>query len=117
MEPLNVGDTSRLAIGRRLRWTRLAMGYDLANRFAEHCRLGYTTYNNYETGINRPNYDQAMQIVVATGVSLDWIYRGLDGLLPAYLRDAIAEIRAQEEEHNPPNLNNSNGGKPRKRRA
>ena len=34
-------------------------------------------WSNYEQGIRRISVDQAIKVCQATGVNLDWIYRGL----------------------------------------
>lgn len=52
---------------------------------ARWCRLvGITpsAWNNYERGANRISLDQALKICRATGISLDWIYRGLRAGMP-----------------------------------
>lgn len=64
------------AISARLKLTREAMGFSQA----QWCRLvGIETpaWNNYETGLRRISVDQALKVSQATGVPLDWIYRGL----------------------------------------
>jgi transcriptional regulator with XRE-family HTH domain len=47
---------------------------------AQWCRLvgiEPQAWNNYETGRRRISLDQAIKVCQATGVTTDWIYRGL----------------------------------------
>lgn len=78
-------------IARRIKLTRLALGLTQA----EMCRrTGITppAWNNYEKALGRPDIDPALAIVRATGVSLDWIYLGLEAHLPANVIEGIRRI-------------------------
>ena len=75
-------DTSLEAIGKRIEATRLALGYTNASAFARLVGISVPALGNYERGERRPNVDQALQIVRATGATLDWIYRGDRSGLP-----------------------------------
>lgn len=82
----NVKDTDELAD--RLRRTREA--YDLNQ--ASWCRLTgieSQAWNNYESGLRRISIDQAIKVCAATGVSLDWIYRGISAGLPMNIATAL----------------------------
>jgi transcriptional regulator with XRE-family HTH domain len=82
-------------IGRRLRLTREAMGMTQA----AFCRLiGIDTpqWNNYEKGLRRISPDPALQLCRVTGVSMDWIYRGIPNQLPADLAAKIARLDERE---------------------
>lgn len=60
----------------RLRRTREAFGMNQA----DWCRLvgiEPQAWSNYEQGIRRISIDQAVKICQATGITTDWIYRGL----------------------------------------
>lgn len=83
-------DTHPKAIGRRLTATRLALDHTNAAEFAELVGLTPQALNNYETGIRRPNVDQAVKIVQATGVTLDWIYLGDRSGLPHRIASRLA---------------------------
>ena len=78
------------AIADRLKRTREAMGF---YNQAEWCRLvGIDTnaWNNYEKARNRISIDQAIKVCQATGVTTDWIYRGLmTAGLPANVQTAL----------------------------
>lgn len=73
---------SNEAIAERLIRTREAMGLNQA----QWCRLTGIepqAWNNYESGLNRISINQAIKVCQATGVTMDWIYRGLmSGGLP-----------------------------------
>ncbi len=77
----------------RLKRTREAFGMNQA----AWCRLvGIDTpaWNNYESGLRRISIDQAMKVCQATGVSMDWIYRGLMSGLPVDLVTRL-QVRGQ----------------------
>ena len=62
-------------IGRRLIATREAVGMSQA----ELCRLADikpNAYNQWERGHGRPSLEQAVRLVRALGITLDWIYLG-----------------------------------------
>jgi transcriptional regulator with XRE-family HTH domain len=69
------------SVSARLKQTREALGLSQA----AWCRLvGITAqaWNNYEKGTNLISLQPAIKVCIATGVSLDWIYRGLRSGLP-----------------------------------
>lgn len=87
--PQSVTDVD--AIARRLELTREASKLNQA----AWCRLtGISTqaWNNYETGDRRISLDAALRVCVASGATLDWIYRGITSGLPLSLATAIAEL-------------------------
>lgn len=89
-EPTSVED-----VALRLRQTREAMGWSQA----ELCRrasISPQTWNNAETGDNRISVDEAIKLCRATGVTLDWVYRGSRVLLPAIISDALRAARGKE---------------------
>lgn len=60
----------------RLKRTREAFNLNQA----DWCRLvgiEPQAWSNYEQGRNRISIDQALKVCAATGVTTDWIYRGL----------------------------------------
>ena len=72
------------SIAQRLKRTREAMGL----KPAAWCRLvdiEPAAWANYESGLRRISIDQALKVCRATGVSLDWIYRGLMQGMPVDL--------------------------------
>lgn len=93
------GPESKEAIGERLRWTRLALGFQ---KQVDICRdIGdegmAQAWNNWESGRDRIGLDNALMLCRRYRLSLDWIYTGNDGNLPASLARRIADIRASEK--------------------
>lgn len=83
-EPTSVDD-----VAERLRITREALKLTQA----ELCRrtgIAPNTWNNAETGDARIGVDQAMKLCRATGVTLDWIYRGIRLGLPVIILEYLA---------------------------
>ena len=86
--------TSKEDIGARLELTREAL--DLSQ--AELCRITgieTTRWNNAETADNRIGIEDAAKLCRATGVTMDWIYRGVRQNLPAKVLEGLARIEAQ----------------------
>jgi transcriptional regulator with XRE-family HTH domain len=80
-------------IGDRLRMTREA----LKKNQATWCRMvgiDQQAWNNYERGRRRISLDHALKVVKATGVGLDWIYRGISKDLP---HDIFIGVQAAEK--------------------
>ncbi|OKO67482.1 helix-turn-helix transcriptional regulator [Bradyrhizobium sp. NAS96.2] len=86
----NPESTEQVAL--RLKRTREAMKLTQA----AWCRLvGIDTpqWNNYEAGGRRITIDAALKVCKATGVGLNWIYRGMASDVPVNL---ATQIQAQE---------------------
>jgi transcriptional regulator with XRE-family HTH domain len=82
-------------IGDRLRMTREA----LKRTQATWCRIvgiEQQAWNNYERGRRRISLDHALKVVKATGVSLDWIYRGIRKDLPHEIFVGLQELEKAE---------------------
>ena len=93
---------SQKAIANRLRLTRVAYGkvHRHTKRLSQtdFCKLvGFTRqrWNNAETGYSRLGLDAAIKMVKALGISLDWIYLGRKGALPAKLAIEISKLERQ----------------------
>ncbi|MGY4288852.1 transcriptional regulator with XRE-family HTH domain [Bradyrhizobium sp. LM2.7] len=85
------------AIAERLKLIRLAVHGGMKQAaFARLVGIEPQALNNYETALRRISVDQAVKICAATGVSLDWIYRGITAGLPAEMATALQ--RKQREE-------------------
>lgn len=85
---------SKEAVSERLKMTREALGLSQA----EWCRLteiATNTWNNYERCVARISLEEAMKVTRATGVGLDWIYRGEEAMLPARILEGIRRLRAE----------------------
>src|SRR5215207_8079628 len=90
--------TTMLATGQRIKALRYALGQNQAS-FGEMAGVGRTAVTNYESGIRRPDLDEGIRISQATGVPIDWIYKGtLVELLPEHLRRAITIYERQQNE-------------------
>lgn len=76
------------AIAGRLYQLRSTVGIS-QRAFAKRAGLGFTTYNNYETGVSRPDLDNANRICDEFQVTLDWIYRGNPAGLPYELASKL----------------------------
>lgn len=88
---------SNEAIAERLIRTREALGLSQA----QWCRLtgiAPQAWNNYEQGLNRISIDQAIKVCQATGVTTDWIYRGLMSAgLPMQLQIGLQQSRKPQK--------------------
>ena len=81
------------SVAARLKQTREAVGRSQA----DWCRMvGITpqAWSNCEMGRNLISHEAALKICVATGVSLDWIYRGLRSGLPYELACKLVAAEA-----------------------
>jgi transcriptional regulator with XRE-family HTH domain len=83
-------------IAERLKQLRQAMRLEQA-AFARLVGIEPQAWNNYERGFRRISIDQAKKLCATTGVSLDWIYRGISSGLPINLATALQE-RAQRRQ-------------------
>ncbi|QIG92184.1 helix-turn-helix transcriptional regulator [Bradyrhizobium sp. 6(2017)] len=80
----------------RLKATRESMGLSQA-KFSTLVDVSSQAWNNYETGFRRISLDQAIKVCDATGVSLDWIYRGVLAGVRHELAMAIQQLKALEQ--------------------
>ena len=82
---------SLVAVSRRLRQAREALGYTQS----QLCRLtgiNAQVWNNAETGDNMISINNAVRLRSKTGIPLDWIYCGqMDASMPQKLREAIIQ--------------------------
>jgi transcriptional regulator with XRE-family HTH domain len=79
----------------RLKTTRKALKLTQAAL----CRLtgiSAQAWNNVETGDARIGLDNAIQLCEATGLTLDWVFRGIRHNLPYEIRLAIEQQEAAE---------------------
>lgn len=84
-------ETSLSMIAARLKWTRQAKGLNQAS----WCRLAGIepqAWNNYESGLRRISIDQALKVCRVSGVTLDWIYRGVASGMPVELATSLLEL-------------------------
>lgn len=76
-------------IGQRLVRTRKAFGMQ-QNDFAESAGIRRGTYTQWELGVRRPNLDDAIKLVMAYRLTLDWIYLGIPTGLPPQIYSQLA---------------------------
>jgi transcriptional regulator with XRE-family HTH domain len=85
-----------LEVAGRLRTTREALKLTQAAL----CRLtgiAPAAWNNAETGDSRISLDKAKQLCDATGITLDWVYRGVKAGLPLPIATAIQELESKRK--------------------
>ncbi len=90
-------------VSERLRVTRLALKLTQA-RLCRLAGINPQAWNNAETGDARLGLDSALKLCQATGLTLDWIYRGSRIGLPVEISEAIgrAEDSASKSPEKPP---------------
>ena len=93
---MDISGTSKAAVQQRLILTRKAVSGDNQADFCRRVRIATNTWSNYEMGRNLISREEAVKVCEATGVSLDWIYRGVQALLPMVVADKIRDIEEQE---------------------
>lgn len=86
--------TGTLPAAERLRLSRLALKLTQA-RLCAITGISTQAWNNAETGDARIGIDNAILLCDATGLTLDWIYRGIKGGLPTAIGEAIAKLEAE----------------------
>lgn len=86
-------EESRFAIAQRIKWTREALGL-IPAAFARRVGISPQALNNYEIKAQRPAIDEALKICAATGVTLDWIYRGDKRNLPGELQEKFSAFES-----------------------
>lgn len=90
-------ETSRAAVGRRLRLTRQVFGYQ-QNEFADKAGIATNTYNQYEQGKRMPSLEHAIALCETYVLTLDWIYRNDPSGLRYATADALKALR-QARQH------------------
>jgi len=76
-------------IGQRLAALRETTGMTKTD-YAAFCGFNYTRYINWESGHRRMLPDDAEVLCVKLGVTLDFIYRGIEAQLPQSLMIAMS---------------------------
>ncbi len=79
----------------RLRTTRLALKLTQA-RLCRLAGINPQAWNHAEIGRARLGLDSALRLCDQTGLTLDWIYRGLKVGLPLEIAEAIARQEAKQ---------------------
>ena len=65
--------------------------------FAKRAGIAKTTYNNFETGVQRPSLNAAMRLREVYGISLDFIYCGSLDTLPHKIAVALSSKPSASE--------------------
>lgn len=76
------------AIATRLAMTREALELSQAE-VSRRTGIKPNTYNQYEMAKGRPNIDHANKLCDGLNITLDWVYRGDQGGLPAQILDKL----------------------------
>jgi len=76
-----------LEIGERVAWHRSTTGMDQLD-YATKAGLKRSQLSNWETGGSRLSLDGALALRKAYGLSLDFLFAGVDDALPMTLRNA-----------------------------
>ena len=93
---MTLGDLEGLdnaLIAQRLILSRQVVGA-AQNDFAKRAGIKNSTYNQYETGTNRPAIEVAAQLKSTYHLTLDWIYVGDPSGLPMRMVDAMKALLA-----------------------
>jgi transcriptional regulator with XRE-family HTH domain len=86
----------------RLRWVRLAEGFENSAQFASRVGIGATAYSQYENGV-RLSLDAAIMIANRVpGLTTDFLVRGREEGMPAELRRRIEAAKEREAPDEPP---------------
>ena len=83
--------STKSEVCKRLVYLRMARGMK-AKEMAGSVGLTPTQWANYESHERMPNVQDMIRLANATGVTLDWIYRGLAASLPHHLALKISEV-------------------------
>jgi transcriptional regulator with XRE-family HTH domain len=86
-------------IGDRLREIRLAWGFQLMTEWADYIGLKASAWHNYEHGLRQIPVLEAAKVSAKTGVSFDWLYRGLEGNNPDAVNKRLHRFREMERDH------------------
>ena len=87
---MTIEDRPYADIAERLRWHRELEKLDQRD-YAARAGLTRSTVNNWESGAYRLSIDGALALRRTYGLSLDFMYEGIDDALPMTLRRAWRE--------------------------
>lgn len=86
-------DEDVAAIAARLRELRLAHGYEERPTWARFLGLKRAALGHYEDGLRMISLPAAIRYCKRTGISLDWIYRGVEDALPMHVKRKLDDYR------------------------
>ena len=78
-------------IGERLKLLREAFGFTEAKAWCDHIGIATNAWNHFERGRRPITVKDALKVATKTGVTLDWIYRGLEETLPVRVQKALTD--------------------------
>lgn len=79
-------------VGARLKQIRQAKYPNMSiSDFAAMIGVGYNRYINWETGVSRPLPEQSVELCDKLGLTMDFIYRGVEAALPQNTLKELAE--------------------------
>ena len=97
---LMAAEKKYVEIGARLRALRMALHSDMSiTDYTKMMEVNYTRYLNWESGLNRPQPNEAVVFCEKLGATLDFIYRGIETALAQSTAKALAE-RPELKAHN-----------------
>lgn len=79
-------------IARRLKAAREVLGYERAAPFYAEAGISGTAYQNWEAGGTPISLPNAIRVRERYGLSLDWIYLGIDTALPKNISKALSSM-------------------------
>lgn len=83
-------DTPYADIAARIKWHRAIEGLN-QSEYARRAGVKRSQLSNWETGLQRISIDGAMALRRTYGLSLDFIYEGIDDALPMTLRKELLD--------------------------
>lgn len=96
--PAKPRDPYAVAVGQRLRWVRVALGYDTVKRFAQITDVEMDRLSSWERGVNmvQPEYVELLRQTFR--IPHDYVYGGERGGLPGDLGIKILAMMKAEQE-------------------
>jgi transcriptional regulator with XRE-family HTH domain len=79
--PIRLDTRTLPAIAHRMKLLRLTTGLSVSD-FAREAGFARTMWHNIEAGVSRIGIDAAIKLCDQHHITLDWIYRGHDAMLP-----------------------------------
>lgn len=78
-------------VGKRIDRLRTHLGLTQVAFCAKH-GFSTTQYTNWKSGLRRPSVDEAMKLVDAYGLTLDFIFRGREDGLSENMRKVFSDM-------------------------
>lgn len=81
-------------VAERVRWHRQLLGLT-QQEYADAIGAQRSQVKNWEAGTRRPSIDFGLKLSARYGVTLDWLYRGRDEMLPPSLFESWRSSRTK----------------------